>query len=61
MPSSCGSELSTSQQTITVMTYNILDGGGTGPADPTGPWCAGFEKVDEQGNLVAVSGGFPLG
>jgi endonuclease/exonuclease/phosphatase family metal-dependent hydrolase len=26
---------------ITVMTYNILDGGGAGPTDPMGPWCCG--------------------
>ena len=61
LSSSCSPELSTSQQTITIMTYNILDGGGIGPTDPTGPWCAGYKKVDEHGNLAAVSGGFPLG
>jgi endonuclease/exonuclease/phosphatase family metal-dependent hydrolase len=26
---------------ITVMTYNILDGGGIGPTDPQGEWCCG--------------------
>lgn len=26
---------------ITLMTYNIQDGGGVGPTDPNGPWCAG--------------------
>jgi len=29
------------QETITVMTYNILNGGGVGPTDPNGKWCCG--------------------
>jgi endonuclease/exonuclease/phosphatase family metal-dependent hydrolase len=31
----------TPRETITVMTYNILDGSGVGPTDPEGPWCCG--------------------
>ena len=29
------------REIIRVMTYNIQDGGGTGPTDPDGPWCCG--------------------
>ena len=29
------------EETLTVMTYNILDGGGVGPTDPKGDWCCG--------------------
>ena len=34
-PTAAGSEI------ITVMTYNIENGGGVGPTDPSGPWCCG--------------------
>jgi endonuclease/exonuclease/phosphatase family metal-dependent hydrolase len=35
---------SPSQEVITVMTYNILDGGGEGPTDPMGEWCCGVPR-----------------
>lgn len=40
----CGADEATPTpvgETITVMTYNILNGGGAGPTDPNGDWCCG--------------------
>lgn len=41
---SCGADVATPTlvgETITVMTYNIENGGGAGPTDPSGDWCCG--------------------